>query len=210
MKVRDADIAAAWNTRSGPRRADCPASERLAAAAVGSLAEPDVEVVADHLGECPDCAEEYRLALGLEEEGAAPAVVPRRARLARGTAWAGAVAAVLLLALAAPTLLHRPPATDLRYRGPADARITTLEPEGVTPAPLRRFRWQPVPGADGYDVRLYGEDGGLVWRTETTVPEAAIPTDSKVGPGRYRWMVSARRGHQVVAESALIALDLRP
>jgi hypothetical protein len=43
-------------------RAACPQPELLAAAARGDASAVEREAIADHLGGCPDCADEYRLA----------------------------------------------------------------------------------------------------------------------------------------------------
>ena len=66
--------------------------------------------------------------------------------------------------------------------GPADAASLTQPDNPVT------LSWQPVPGADSYDVQ-YGTDPNFVDQTTTTSVEASSYVVPLQTPGTYVWRV---------------------
>jgi hypothetical protein len=67
------------------------------------------------------------------------------------------------------------------------------------------FQWMPTPGADGYRVRLRGNDGSLAQRTGTDT----VQLFSALSPGQlYQGFVQARCGNQVSASSDTLAIPL--
>jgi hypothetical protein len=171
---------AAGSGRPAPR--SCPPAERIWEAVEppeGSV-DGNREVI-DHVAACPDCAEEWRLALALRREEEAEAEDGARARGAervarprvlRFPAWAAAAAVALLaLGVAGIVWLQAPAESPSPvYRAGGEAAGETIEsllPEGE---PLPRsepvLRWTPVPGGTTndatrgtvYEVVVSGED----------------------------------------------------
>jgi hypothetical protein len=125
MKATDAEVRRALGEkRARTDRGGCPSSEVLAAAATGpgGVSEP----VLDHLGQCPDCAFEYRLASSLEPWAAgASATYASRPRptpsAARFLPLAFAASLVLCVGLVGWVLSLR------RQEGRLEARLSEAE-----------------------------------------------------------------------------------
>jgi len=87
---------------------------------------------------------------------------------------------------------------------PHDERLAsgnTLERGGLVPLqPSRRiltarptFRFEPEPGASGYEITVRAADGTLAWRTATATTEVPFPADQGdlQRGGRYFWQLRA-------------------
>lgn len=142
-----------------------PEAERIYDAVRGKLPPDELRDLVEHLGECPECAEAWRLATAFEEEvgAAAPAVAPRV--FPRLVAVA-ATALVALLGMGLWWTTFRAPEAPV-YRAAGEAEIVSLLAEDE---PLDReepvLRWQVAePGApEGttYDVLVTTGDLTLV------------------------------------------------
>jgi len=76
MKLNDEELKSLWqqDTRQATgSRQDCLSFELLVRAGEGKLHQAEREPVAGHLAVCADCAEEYRIALSVNEWAAQPA-----------------------------------------------------------------------------------------------------------------------------------------
>ena len=84
-------------------------------------------------------------------------------------------------------------------------------PRIVSPAaaaPGDSLRWTDVPQAEGYRVRIWDEDGRVVWTSETRSTAVILP--AQLHPGlQYMWDVSARTGWDRWVSSDLAELTLR-
>jgi len=175
---------AAGSGRPAPEA--CPAPGRLWEAAAGELPADELRTVIDHLAECPDCSEEWRLALAVREETEdrvhRPELVAsswgRRARQ-----WAAAAAvAVIGLGLAGVWWSQQQgPDGPAVYRDAEDVAIESLLPEGE---PLSReepvLHWSAGPEGSTYDVLVSTEDmaGSVAEATGLTEPEYRLPGEA--------------------------------
>jgi hypothetical protein len=99
-----------------------------------------------------------------------------------------------------------------RSAGDIDLREPTPQAE-VAPVPIAplggmaradRFIWSSVAGVDRYRLRLYDEDGELVWTAETADTITARPDSIALAPRMtYFWKVEAQMEWQRWASSAL-------
>jgi hypothetical protein len=213
----------------GPMAADRPGHltegdwERLACA---EMQDVERARAMEHVTTCAECTLLYRAVAMLRAE--APAFDPAAprpeadggARVPRIPAWAGLAAAGLAamtvaswLALEArPWVLETPPRDAAVTRAPAaNPAVVLLEPTRDVTSEPTRFRWSSVAGADSYRVRLFREDGLLLW-TSDAVTAATVEWPAAVprAPGRYFWEVQALREGRIVARSDLQAFARTP
>jgi len=151
------------------------------------------------------------------EATAIPSSHPARFRWFGRPGLAAAAAAIVLVAGLAYAVRDREPAvqapgTSEVYRG---TEITGTNPVGnVYQVPDLALKWSSVEGADRYDVSVLEVDGTVLWRTSTSNPEAALPSDvvSKLVPGKtVTWEVTARdRSGAVIAASGTQRLTVVP
>ncbi len=95
---------------------------------------------------------------------------------------------------------------------PAGA-VTLLEPaEGAMGGHIDTFRWSPVAGADGYVIRIVAVTGNrVVWESEPlTATETKRPATVALEPEVHQWSVSARKGTEVLATSAIQRFTITP
>jgi hypothetical protein len=89
--------------------------------------------------------------------------------------------------------------------GTEDANLTLLEPRNsiaLTRRPM--FTWSRVPEVTKYVVSIYDKGESVVCtestaETQLTLPDMCPP----LGPGDYKWDVTAQIGDQILADSAL-------
>jgi hypothetical protein len=174
---------------------DEAAWERLACAE-GEPAER--ERAFDHVTRCTECAAVWRSLSSLRREAAAfdPAAPRARTRPEAPARWvvAGLAAAAVLVA-ASVTLMpaaRRGPSVAEPTRSRTDAaRPRALSPVGRVVAAPAEFRWEAVPGARAYRVRVY-RDAELLWSSaETPGTTLAWPATLQLSTGRYFWQVVA-------------------
>jgi hypothetical protein len=132
-------------------------------------------------------------------------------------AWAGAMACLLLFALAInyayrpapqPTVAEARPSSpspaatsagpalehdqvrDLAK--PATVPVVIAPPDGASVARDLEVRWQPLPSAVTYEVRVLNADGDTLWRTQTSAERLQIPAAVPLQRGRrYFVLISA-------------------
>jgi len=105
-----------------------------------------------------------------------------------------------IAAAAAVLLLLWPRGSDDAHSTPG-LRDTTMTSR-VTPTPLaprasvarlNRFVWSSLPGATRYRLRLYDEDGAVLWTRETGDTMLALPDSVVISPRvAYFWKVDAQ------------------
>ena len=209
MKLDNEELAGLFNDRSIrlPRPTPgCPEAELFRRVAQGEAAAAQREELADHLVSCADCSEQYRLivqlrswANGRETSGtAADSQRPSR----RSLSWISALAASLLIAAGLSLFLRlRPPSAPVasRDRGPATAALAVDPPDrALLAAAPSRLAWEPVEGADGYEVTLYDFESSPIWESPPiSRAEIAFPdfVRKKIeSGGRFYWRVTVRKG----------------
>jgi hypothetical protein len=142
------------------------------------------------------------IAAGLRRKNNVIAFRPRQWRVLQ------AIAAVLVLAIGAAFWLQsREPSIDTQVDGPAlyrSARIEALAPAGELSQAPNELRWNAVPHASRYHVRIVEVDTTVVWSGDTTEPHVALPPAviTQFAPGKtLLWEVQAFRGKEMLASS---------
>jgi hypothetical protein len=101
------------------------------------------------------------------------------------------------------------PAADAR---PA-ATLTLIEPaEGAMGGHIDTFRWTPVAGADGYVIKIVAVTGNrVVWESAPMAEtETHLPTTVALEPEVHTWMVTARKGSEVIATAGPQRFTITP
>ena len=91
--------------------------------------------------------------------------------------------------------------------------MTLVEPgEGAMGGHIDMFRWQPIEGADGYVIRIVAVTGNrVVWESEPmTATETKLPATVALEPEVHQWSVTARKGGDVIASSAIQRFTITP
>ena len=152
--LRDAFAGLGETAVPGP---DCPAPDRLWAAATGEAPVEERHEIIAHMADCASCASAFRLARGMSEEKKEASLV--RGPWVRWTPVLGALAAVLLLAIVVPGLWRGKPGP---YRGGQDQKIRSLVEQTALPRDQAELRWTPGPAGSRYEVRVLTRDGAEV------------------------------------------------
>jgi anti-sigma factor RsiW len=168
-----------------------------------------------HLSTCPRCRGLLKATTAaLDDAAVASAVGP----ITRGTAprrwvrWAvplGAAAAIFLALLWPRNARRSGPTPDLRE----PALTSAVAPLAIAPralvARVDRFVWFSVPGAERYRVRLYDDQGTVVWRGESTDTAVALPDSVRLRPfAPHFWRVEAETELQRWTASELVEFRL--
>jgi hypothetical protein len=207
---------AARNQSRGPN--ECPAPEQLFEAASGHLARDQRMTLLDHVAQCAECTEAWRLALELNTRPVEPAVEPSAPELpARNRmmspAWRSAIAASVVLVAGVATYIALPVGDEgPRYRDAAES----LAPDSlVSSLPRDRFvlKWSPGPQGSTYSVRLSTADLALLLVQQNIAgPELTVPASAlahvKSGE-RLLWQVEVRlpNGQQVPSETYVVTVQ---
>jgi len=74
------------------------------------------------------------------------------------------------------------------------------------------FRWSPVEGADGYVITIKAVTGDrTVWEsTPLTTTETMLPKTVALEPEVHTWSVTARKGSETLATSAIQKFTITP
>jgi hypothetical protein len=188
--------------------------ERIASGELDAGQETRIRAHADA---CPSCAALVRGVTLLQAgaRGFDPAA-PRKERARGGRAWLPiGIAAALALAVLAPMMTAR-------FRPGTEPRSGTREAQSALPVPIAptglltdlpgRFEWRPFKGAQAYELRLFREDGTLLWEQRSTATSVERRADLQLPQGRYYWQVRAllADGDQnTPAESPLTSFEIR-
>jgi hypothetical protein len=139
----------------------------------GRLDEAEAEAFEERLFADENLAAEVERALEIRAAAApaAPAVAarPRAAKPPRRAWFALAAAAGAAVLAVGVVWLQRPPPEPV-FRGVEQRMDLTVEAGAGTV----RARWPAVAGAVGYEVQIFGRDGGLLQTVETREPAATI------------------------------------
>ena len=201
----------------------CPDAGQLWDAARGELPHHEAQEVVDHLSACRACSRVWQLAVDLTKD-LPPAVAPVPVGVTVMSSWTLArLAPVFVGSLAvmiAGTLVFQifrvaqpPPTTDSATRQfiePGEL-VEIVGPNGAVTSTPTQFEWQAVSGAKIYQVRVYAEDGTLVWTSDDlTATSTAWPASVTLGAAPYYWGVTALSDGEIVAESGLTIVELTP
>lgn len=162
-----------------------------------------------HILSCADCTAIHRSLMELrtgatEIEGLAPQPVAgsSQKRWAIVGGLAAAAALILTVLVDQPS---RPSAGGEAARSDRPAGgVTVIAPGSGSVLADRHFAWQPVPGADSYELRVHTDDGGRVFTSRRDETSADLPADTQMPRGSYYWLVTAFKDGATIASSPLI------
>ena len=206
-------------------RRDLPASsdsphlddDTLERLATGELDADQQTRARAHADACPSCAALVRgvtlLQAGARQiDPAAPRARPamsRRAWIPIGIAAALALAVVVPMVTARWRQATEPPSGTRAAQGDVPVPI---RPTGQLADPPARFEWRPFKGAQAYELRLFREDGTLLWEHRSAGTSIERRADLQLPPGRYYWQVRAlleENDGNTPAESSLTPFEIR-
>jgi hypothetical protein len=203
-------LARAFAEREGRHAStSCPPAEQLFEAASGGLDREQRLKIVDHVSQCAECTQAWRLAMEVGARPVSSSGESGRARIPRF-----AMAASVILAVGLTTYFVRQgPEESPQYRDAAHR----LAPVSRTGDKLLRnnavLRWSPGPDGSTYAVRLTTADLGLVLeKQDITSVELAVPAAvlEKVPPGeQLLWQVEVRLpdGQRISSETYVVTLD---
>jgi hypothetical protein len=172
-RLRDAFAGLGETAAPGP---DCPAPDRLWAAATGEAPLAERHEIIAHTATCASCASAFRLARGLSEEKKEASVA--RPSWARWRPVIAALAAILVLAILVPGLRNKPGP----YRGGQNQEIRSLMNDAVLPRDQAELRWSPGPPGTRYEVRVLTREGAEVAvESDLEAPRYRIPPSALAG-----------------------------
>lgn len=191
---------------------------------LGLLSEEEKRQFENHLVECEFCFQSLYEAAPItnmvREERLAPSPkvelqedkekVPIRFFKRK---WAFAAAGVLTIMIVAFVFVWflGPEKKIERLRGHDDVSILVVSPVGEVTS-LRELRWKPIVGIDSYDVKIYTEDGDLVWEGSTEDTKIALPdsvNDTLIHNQPYFWQVEAFTDKGEPMKSQMVRFRIR-
>jgi hypothetical protein len=191
---------------------DCLEESAIADFVEGRLRQEARAPLVAHLLTCANCRSRVQATGSLLADSAVTGEIPKAIdhRWRRWSLPVGIAAAAAILLLVWPrSTEHTDLAPGLRDSTPTiiDAPVPIAPRASVTR--VDRFLWFGVPGVDRYRLRLYDNEGALVWTAETAETVAAQP-DSIVlaAPGTYFWKIEAQVEWQRWAASDLVEFRL--
>lgn len=189
--------------------ADCPEELILADFVDGRLGPETRGPVVAHLLTCARCRSLVRATGRVLADASAAGTVPGAAAIERG--WRRWSLPLGIAAAAAVALLLWPRGTDdtanTGLREPADTGSPApmpIAPRALV-ARVDQFVWSSVPRAERYRLRLYNDEGDVLWTTETADTLAAMPESIDLAARvTYFWKVEAQTEWRQWAASDLV------
>lgn len=138
----------------------------------------------------PQAPRSPRANVGPPKPGSPPRLIPALLRPTLTLPLGGAAIAAALVAL-----LFLPPRAatpSSAYRGSERSRFLQPVEGEVVGTRAVRLRWQAIPGASGYDLRLLDESGRTLWEETTASTATHLPASGDLPPGRYRVALDPR------------------
>lgn len=153
-----------------------------------------------HLAVCADCRAEVADVARIVAESQR-----RRSR----PAWIAGVAAAALV-----TMVVWPRGDDLPVVHREAPVTTSIAPAAIHPVgptdSVPALTWTAVPHAVRYRVRVFGNDGSVLWERESVDTTLAFPVSRALRAGRtYYWNVEAQIGFDRTVASELIEFSFR-
>ena len=93
------------------------------------------------------------------------------------------------------------------------ATLSLVEPiDGAMAGHIDTFRWSPVAGADAYVIKITAVTGDrVVWESAPmTATETKLPATVALEPEVHTWMVTARKGGEVLATAGPQKFTITP
>ncbi len=191
-------------------RPDCLDADTVAALADGTLDAARRGRALGHVATCALC----RRAVASVAEALADGPITHEVEIVEGrrSRWGRLLWITIPLAAAAALVVLVP------RSGPKDSGLPVLRdgtiaggqaPVLIAPRdrvpPVERFVWSSVSKVDRYRIRVYADDGALLWSSETTDTVLAAPTSPALASRTpYFWMVEAQTEWQRWTASNLV------
>ena len=209
----------------GDARTSCPDAVEWVALLEREVAGARRESLLDHLCECGSCASLWSFLVETAERDGQQIPAPEDGRppdtsvrdgeapfyssVLRGSAlryWTAALAAAVLAIVVLRPLPPIGSGAAERWRGPAPALRS--EVAFSRDGQQASLRWQQWPGADGYRLRVWHADEGVVLERhlDSTVHEWSLDRE-RVDELSTFWIVEALRDGAVVAAGRIVRLD---
>ncbi len=200
-------LAQAFAARKQSRgRDECPDAAQLFEATSGNLTREQRMKIVDHVAQCAECTEAWRLATEL---GARPAQRSSTMPIRRF-----AFAASVVLAVGVVTYLALPVGDQVpQYRDATEPLAPTSLVTGSLPRDQFILRWSPAPQGSTYSVRLSTADlTPLLSQQDIVSPELLVPSSAlaNVKSGdQLLWQVEVRlpNGRQIPSETYVVTLQ---
>jgi hypothetical protein len=213
--VTDEALGAAYRQMLDARRVSgrerCVAPEAMLAILRREGSEEARLEVLDHVMGCGACSSEFELLRSVEQAGAGTAdrAAPAAPRISRRLAIPFALAASVLLVITVGQRLMAPEGPDVE-RGTSGGVTLLQPPEEIAAGTSPTFVWQPVPGAQGYEIEVLDENGGVVWSARRSDTSATLSASGLLAPGKtYRWWVRATIASGAQRASTVRTLRIR-
>jgi hypothetical protein len=191
---------------------DCLEEPAIADFVEGQLTPEARAPLVAHLLTCARCRSLVAAAGRLLADESVSGEIPR-AQERRWWRWSlplglAAAAAVLLLVWPRSTS-DIEPVPGLRERPVAGAVTPLLIAPRASVARVDRFVWSSVPQVDRYRLRLYDDQGALLWSAEAADTAVSLPDSVRLSaPAIYFWKVEAQTEWQRWASSDLVEFRL--
>lgn len=186
-----------------PAHLECETLARLVDAGPDALTPAELA----HLAGCAACFQEYAAVVRtlhasstvrrpggtasvLAKPEAPPRLIPALLRPRVTLPLGGAAIAAALVALL--VLPPRAATPSSAHRGSERPRFLQPVEGEVVGTRAVRLRWQAIPGATAYDLRLLDESGRTLWEATTASTATRLPASGDLPPGRYRVALAPR------------------
>lgn len=191
----------------------CPEPGRIYDAVAGTLNVHERMQILDHVAQCAECAEAWKIAKEMDA-GSEVRAQPWHARLTSfGSLQRVAMAATVVMAVAF-TLIVAVPRTDeaAQYRTASDSNIPIAQSADRLSRDAFTLRWTPGPAKSTYALRVSTADLRMVFsRSGITQTQFVVPRDSleSVASGtQLLWQVEAHtpQGDRIVSDTFVVTL----
>jgi hypothetical protein len=121
-----------------------------------------------------------------------------------------ALGAIVAAAIAISVTNHDDHAARPEMQAEQLKAITVGSPDGTLKGAPTRFEWQPLAGADAYELKLYADDARVLWtspRSAATTVERP-PAITLPAAQQYHWQVQAFAGNKTIGESRLTTFEI--
>jgi hypothetical protein len=190
---------------------DCLEESAIADFVEGRLSPEERAPLVAHLLACARCRSVVRATGGLLADDAVAKAIPKEVdhKWRRWSLPVGLAAAAVLLFVWPRSTEHTDSTPGLRDSTPTIINAPMPIAPRASVARVDRFVWSGVPGVDRYRLRLYDDEGALVWTVETADTAVGLPNSVVLSPpGPYFWKVEAQTEWRRWAASDLVEFRL--
>lgn len=198
---------------------DCLDADTIAALADGTISDPSRSAALRHIARCTVCRRAVASVKQALDEGPitheVEVVEGRRGRFRIGPLLRVAVPIAAAAGIAVVLWVRTPTGQSVGSVLRDSAVTATATPRPIVPrdhvSGVAQFVWSALPRATRYRVRLYTDDGAVLWTRETSDTLIAAPATPALAPDvSYLWMVEAQTEWQRWTASDLVEFRIVP